>query len=185
MNKKLLLIFLIIFIFSGEIFGQTTTLDNSEDNIKEVLEEIGFTAIIDNRNYIDFTLKDIYGNESSLRNMEGKIIMLNFWATWCPPCRKEMPSMEILHKKMEGRNFEMVTVNIGEKTEVAKEFMEKNNYTFKAFTDLDGAVAGKYQIRFIPTTYVIDTKGKIAGIFTSAREWDSDDVIEAFTKITE
>jgi len=154
------------------------------DSFRENLKTLGFQTIAENINYFDFKLLDLNGNELVLNNHQGKVIFLNFWATWCPPCRNEMPSMESLNKKMEGSNFVMIAVNIQEKNSIVKEFIKKNKYTFPVIIDETGEVSAKYQIRSIPTTFIIDTKGKIAGVFTGSRDWNSNDVVNIFKELS-
>ena len=176
MLKKLsFIVFAFLFIF---------TLQIPCDSFRENLKYLDFEIITENINYFDFKLLDLNGNEVNLSDYQGKVIMLNFWATWCPPCRREMPSMEALYKKMEGSNFVMIAVNIQEKSSVVKEFIQKNKYTFPVILDENGEASNKYQIRAIPTTYIIDTKGKVAGVFTGARDWDSKNVVNIFKELS-
>ena len=176
MFKKLsLIIFSLLLIFTMQI---------PCDSFRESLKALDFQIITENINYFDFKLLDLNGNEVRLSDYQGKVIMLNFWATWCPPCRNEMPSMESLHKKMNGTNFVMIAVNIQEKSSVVKEFIQKNKYTFPVILDENGEASDKYQIRAIPTTYIIDTKGKIAGVFSGSRDWDSKDVVKIFIELS-
>ena len=176
MLKKLsIIIFTLLFVFTIQI---------PCDAFRDSLEKLGFQIVTENINYFDFNLFDLEGYEINLSNYQGKVIMLNFWATWCPPCRAEMPSMESLHKKMEDKNFVILAVNIQEKSSAVKEFIQKNRYTFPVIIDEKGEAANKYQIRAIPTTYIIDTKGKIAGVFTGSRAWDSNDVVKIFNELS-
>ncbi|MCL2704829.1 MAG: TlpA family protein disulfide reductase [Spirochaetaceae bacterium] len=176
MLKKLsIMIFSLLFVFIIQI---------QCDPFRENLKNLDFQIITDDINYFDFKLLDLNGNEVSLSNYQGKVIMLNFWATWCPPCRNEMPSMESLHKKMENSNFVMLAVNIQEKSSTVKEFIQKNKYSFPIILDEKGAAAEKYQIRAIPTTYIIDPKGKIAGVFSGSRNWNSNDVVKIFKELS-
>ena len=173
LKKLLIMTFSLLFVFIIQI---------SADSFRESLEKLGFQIITED--ITDFTLSDLDNKKISLSSYQGKVIMLNFWATWCPPCRVEMPSMEILHKKMENRNFVMIAVNIRENSSLVKDFIQRNNYTFPILLDETGETAAKYKIRAIPTTYIIDTKGKLAGVFTGAREWDTDDVVRIFTELS-
>ena len=167
-KKQLIIIFHLLFLF---------TLQIQCDSFKENLQKLDFQIITESINYFDFKLSDLDGNEVSLSNYQGKVIMLNFWATWCPPCRNEMPSMESLYKKMEDNNFIILAINIQENISAVKDFIQKNKYTFPVILDETGTTSVKYQIRSIPTTYIIDTKGKIAGVYTGSRDWNSSDVV--------
>ncbi len=174
LKRLLIMVFPLLFLFAAQV---------PCDSFRDSLEKLDFQIITENTNYIDFNLLDLSGNQASLSNYQGKVIMLNFWATWCPPCRNEMPSMESLYKKMKDKNFVIVAVNIQENSSTVKSFIQKNRYSFPVIIDEKGEVAAKYQIRVIPTTYIIDTKGKIAGVFTGSRDWDSDDVVKIFREL--
>ncbi|MDX9800962.1 MAG: TlpA disulfide reductase family protein [Spirochaetia bacterium] len=175
MRKNIFLITFILLILHVNL---------SADSFKDSLREIDMQIIEEDVNYFDFSLKDIYGKQVNLKDYHGKVIMLNFWATWCPPCRKEMPTMEVLYNKMKGRNFEMLAVNVQEDAETVKNFIVKNKYTFPVLVDPKAEAAARYQARSIPTTYIIDTKGKLAGGFIGAKEWDTKDVIRVLTELT-
>lgn len=175
MKKNIFLTAFILFILYGNLYA---------DSFKESLRDMDMQIIEGDVNYFDFSLKDINGKQVNLKDYQGKVIMLNFWATWCPPCRKEMPSMEVLYNKLKGRNFEMLAVNVQEDANTVKDFIIKNKYTFPVLVDPKAEAAVKYQARSIPTTYIIDTKGKLAGGFIGAKEWDTDNVIRILTELT-
>lgn len=110
---------------------------------------------------IDFKLKDLNGQEVSLSDLKGKKVFLNFWATWCPPCKEEMPEIENLYQGTKDSDLVIVAVEIGEPLNTVKPFIETNKYNFKILLDLDQSVATKYNITSIPTSYFIDTEGYI------------------------
>lgn len=110
---------------------------------------------------IDFKLKDLNGNELSLSDLKGKKVFLNFWATWCPPCKAEMPEMEKLYQETKDSDLVIVAVEIGEPLDTVKSFIDSNKYNFKVLLDPDQTVATKYNITSIPTSYFIDTDGNI------------------------
>ncbi len=123
----------------------------------------------------DFTLVDQYGKEHTLSDYKGKVVFLNFWATWCPPCKKEMPDIEALYQET-GMNQENIIVlgvanpassEYPNNSDVSKEeviaFLEENNYTFPVVFDETGEVLANYYISAFPTTFFIDTDGNIYG----------------------
>ena len=120
---------------------------------------------------IPFTLKDQYGKTHTLADYKGKIVFLNFWATWCPPCRAEMPDIQKLYERSprEGKDA-VIVLGVaapklgGEKDEAGiKEFMDKNGYAYPVLMDRKGKLFEAYGIRAIPTTYLIDRNGNIIG----------------------
>ncbi len=120
---------------------------------------------------VDFTLYNLKGQSHALSDYRGKIIFLNFWATWCGPCRAEMPSMQKLYESWDSDKFVMLAVNVGESQGAVSKFVEKNGYTFPVLLDQDGKVSKKYLIRGIPTTFIIDEKGRVAAKIVGSREW--------------
>ncbi|MCX5749767.1 MAG: TlpA disulfide reductase family protein [Candidatus Saganbacteria bacterium] len=126
----------------------------------------------------DFKLKDVSGHYKKLSDFKGKIVLLNFFATWCPPCRAEMSSMERLNNALSKKDFKMIAVSIDRTdTGTVKAFIEKGGYSFLVLHDKDNAVSDIYGIYSIPTTFIIDKKGKIAQKIIGGREWDLPEVI--------
>jgi thiol-disulfide isomerase/thioredoxin len=130
-----------------------------------------------------FTLKDINGKEVKLMDYRGKIVFLNFWATWCPPCRDEMPSMEKLYTKFKDKNFIMLAVDYQESSKVVKEFSEKLSLTYPILLDSDGTVGSKYMAFAIPVTYLIDQQGYLIGKAVGPRDWASHESFELFNHL--
>jgi thiol-disulfide isomerase/thioredoxin len=128
----------------------------------------------------DFNLALLGGGNVSLSSFRGKVVILNFWATWCPPCRTEMPSMETLYQHYKDQGLEMLAVNIRENRNIVQRFIRSNNYTFPILMDVDGRVAGIYGIEAIPTTFIIDREGKIIGRLVGSIYWDTPQVFAAF-----
>lgn len=120
-----------------------------------------------------FTLKDLDGNEVRLDDLKGKIVAINFWATWCPPCREEMPSMERLYRKFKDKDFIMLAIDLREDGRKVKAFKEEIGLSFPILLDSDGAVGWDYRITSIPTTYLVDREGYLIGSALGAREWSS------------
>ncbi|GFP77418.1 TlpA family protein disulfide reductase [Clostridium fungisolvens] len=110
---------------------------------------------------IDFKLKTLDGKEISLSDFKGKRVFLNFWATWCPPCRQEMPELEKLYQESNDSDLVILTINLGEDNKTVRSFMDKNKYNFNVALDLDQSVAIKYNIVSIPTSILIDSEGNL------------------------
>jgi cytochrome c biogenesis protein CcmG, thiol:disulfide interchange protein DsbE len=119
-----------------------------------------------------FELPDLEGNMVSLSSYKGKVIFLNFWATWCKPCEEEMPSMEYLYKKLQGENFEMVAVSIDSKGPGAvQEFVEKYGISFPVLHDRKGKIKELYKTTGVPETFIIDQNGVVAEKVWGPRDW--------------
>jgi peroxiredoxin len=119
----------------------------------------------------NFILKDLSGNEVSLEDYRGKVILINFWATWCLPCRIEMPSMEKLYAKFNNDGFTILAIDMLEDADGVRAFKEEYKLNFPILLDSDGSVAQFYGVMSIPTTYIVDREGYIIGGAIGARDW--------------
>ena len=112
----------------------------------------------------DFNLKDQYGVTHSLENYKGKVIFLNFWATWCPPCKKEMPDVESIYKEYGENKKDVIILGVNsEKENEVKKFLKDKGYTFPTVIDENSEVMRKYFIQAFPTSFVIDKEGNVYG----------------------
>ncbi|HBG7783015.1 TPA: redoxin family protein [Clostridioides difficile] len=126
---------------------------------------------------IDFTLTDQYGKTHKLSDYEGKVVFLNFWATWCPPCKEEMPYIEQLYKDYNKNNDDVVILgvaspNLGREgsREHVVNFLKDQSYTFPVVLDEDGALAYQYGINAFPTTFIIDKEGYVTKYIPGAMD---------------
>lgn len=124
----------------------------------------------------DFMLKDLNGKTHTLSDYRGKFVFLNFWTTWCPPCKKEMPSMQKVFEEADEKKFVMLAVNVKESKKVVRAFAKKNGYTFPILLDSDYKVGGEYRTQAIPLTFLIDKEGRVVGKICGAREWKWEDL---------
>jgi peroxiredoxin len=108
-----------------------------------------------------FTLNDLEGRPASLSDYQGKVVLLNFWATWCEPCKKEMPEMQSAYEKYKDQGFVILAVNFGEKTEEAGKFSKEMGLTFPVLIDRKVAVASRYNIVSLPVSFYMDPEGFI------------------------
>ncbi len=112
----------------------------------------------------DFTLVDLEGNQVSLSDFRGKTVFVNFWATWCPPCRAEMPEIEAVYQEYKDRGVVVIGVDILEPEDVVRQFVEQGGYSWTFVLDTSGEVAGNYEIAAIPTSLFIDREGIIQAV---------------------
>lgn len=122
----------------------------------------------------DLSLSDLNGEIVSLSQYQGQVVMVNFWATWCPPCREEMPSMQNLHNKLKERGLVILAINVDEggKDGVVK-FIDKYKYSFPVLLDSKREAQSSYGVFAYPETYLIDRNGVVVEKVIGAREWDS------------
>lgn len=133
----------------------------------------------------DFTLKDLDGNQVSLRDFRGKVIFLNFWATWCPPCRLEMPTMERLHEEFGDQGLVILAINYRERPEEIKAFFQEHHLTFSALLDEKVEVFELYKAWSLPTTYLINRNGEIVGKVIGYRDWHRKEARALFHQLME
>jgi peroxiredoxin len=127
----------------------------------------------------DFSASLLNGTRVRLNSFTGKAVFLNFWATWCPPCREEMPSMEALYQRFLDRDIEFLAVDIQEDRNTVSAFMRKFELTFPALLDGTGRISNQYGIRSIPTTFIIDRDGNIIASVIGGRDWNTPEVVAA------
>lgn len=117
-------------------------------------------------------LDGVDGSPLRLRDLRGSIVLLNFWATWCEPCRQEMPALERLHRLYRSRALRVVAVNFKESREEVRAFMTEHLLTFPALLDPEGAGARLFKVRGLPVTLLVGKDGNVLWKVIGAREWD-------------
>lgn len=110
----------------------------------------------------DFETTDLQGNVKKLSHFKGKVVMIYFWADWCPACKKEFPETQAYYQKLQSENFELLAVNVAQPREASEEFQRKYKATFPMLLDTDGKISKQYGVEELPTNYFIDPEGKVA-----------------------
>lgn len=123
---------------------------------------------------------NVEGQQVSLSKYKGKVVLLNFWATWCPPCIEEMPSMQRLREQLDGKPFEIVAVNVGEDSTAVSSFLMElgADLTFPILLDEEGKSFGELGLRALPTTILFDQNGEVMEKVLGARDWDSAESVQ-------
>ncbi|MCE5256204.1 MAG: TlpA family protein disulfide reductase [Spirochaetaceae bacterium] len=131
-------------------------------------EKLGFYVFDPPLMMKDFLVLSVNGSSKTRASAKGNIVLLNFWATWCPPCREEMPGIETLSKLMKGKKFEIMAVNLGDSAADVKAFLQEFKYTFPIYLDTQNKLSASFASQGIPSTYVLDKQGRfIAGVVGS------------------
>jgi len=170
---------LVILIFSTLSFS-------SEMGREELFLKIGIQPIEGGSKAPNFYLEDLKGKKLELKNFKGKVVFLNFWATWCGPCKEEMPSIEILYQQFKEKNFVFLTISVDyEGKKPVKEFIEKQRYTFPVLLDPKCEILDLYGVKGIPTTIIIDKNGKMVGKAIGPRNWKSPEIFSLLTLFME
>ena len=126
----------------------------------------------------DFELIDTDGNTHRLSDYRGKTVIINFWTTWCPPCREEIPSMNRAYEVLADENVEILAINMGEDEDTIFIFTADYPADFPLLLDREGAVIAEWPVKGLPTTYVVAPDGSIAYRAIGGREWDDPAFLE-------
>jgi len=142
------------------------------------LAEESLTELTDKPLAKAFELMDMDGNKVKLSDFLGKPVIINFWATWCPPCRAELPSMNRAWTKVKDKGVAMLAINVGEDEETIFSFMADYPIEFKVLLDQTGDIVSQWPIKGLPTTFVLDPQGRLFYRAIGGREWDSEELIK-------
>jgi peroxiredoxin len=125
-----------------------------------------------------FTLNDLEGKPISIKDYKGKVVFINFWATWCPPCKEEIPSLNKLHKKYSGKDFAVIGISTDDSKKAIVKFLKKHKVDFVIPHDKDGKIMREYKVFSLPTSFLIDKQGKIIEKFLGPHDWIEKDFLK-------
>jgi thiol-disulfide isomerase/thioredoxin len=165
MNKKIILSPLIglFLLFSG---------------VNQPLAEPKLTPLSPSQKAIDFNLPDLEGRIHQLSDYQGQVVLVNFWATWCPPCRKEMPSLMRLDRELKEQGFTILAIDVGEERETIQSFLKQYSLNFPILMDPTTQWAKKWSVRGLPTTFLLDNNANILYQAQGGLEWDSPSIVK-------
>lgn len=129
-----------------------------------------------------FTLTDLHGKNWRLEDLQGKVVFLNFWASWCQPCLQEMPSMVTLDQRMPEGSFQMLTILYNDRPEIAQNLVRKMGLTFPVLVDTNSVTARQYGLTGVPETYIIDPQGVLREKFIGPVNWNSPEALNLLAK---
>lgn len=121
--------------------------------------------------------QDLAGKSRTLADYRGKVVLLNFWASWCPPCLREMPSMERLRQKMAGRPLAIVALDSAETRADVHAFLAKTQVGFPILLDPEGVNTQRWKVFALPTSFLLDASGRIRYVLTGPTEWDEGEAL--------
>ena len=175
--KNNIMLFLVLALLSGRPAAQ--------DNVPEPGYQL--TPLAQPVAAPDFMLKDMDGKPHALHDYRGNWVLVNFWATWCPPCRKEMPSLEKLYQTFHDRPFRVLAVNQWEDADLVFSYLGELNVvpSFPILFDPESRVSESYGVRGLPTSFLIDPRGRIAYRAVGGREFDHPQVVRLIRELLE
>ena len=175
MRKTLMFILAGLIVIAASAAATTVT--------EEEFRKMGLQPAKQRLESVDFELQDLSEETRSLSDFRGKVVFLNFWATWCGPCRFEMPSMERLYQRFKDAGLEIVAVNLQEDRSSVQRFVDEYDLSFTVLLDTTGRVGATYGARSIPTTYIVDREGFVLAGTIGTREWDTEDYFRFFERL--
>ncbi|MBI3781753.1 MAG: TlpA family protein disulfide reductase [candidate division NC10 bacterium] len=167
-----LLRLLLVFAVGGPLL----TRPPSAEGVAEEGARLPILTLSEPADAPDFTLDGPSGSRVRLRDFRGRVVFLNFWATWCIPCRTEMPAMERLYQDLHHKGLVVLAVNFQDDAEAVRSFREEFRLTIPMALDRKGTAASAYRVRGLPASFVLDRKGRIVSRSLGAGAWDSQDV---------
>lgn len=172
-KDRLLGLLIVIALTLLVLRNQKPGLENSQPEINEFKSQEGYLAP-------RFTLRNLKGNLEGLDDYLGKVIIVNFWATWCTPCVKEMPSFENLYRRFRSKGLTILAVSLDKSSSSkVQEFADKYKLSFPVLLDTDGVAEKLYPSFTIPFTYVVDKQGRVVARVDGGKNWESLETFEA------
>src|SRR6056297_1615374 len=181
--KHLLLVLFFLLI----TFALSAQEDIDLNKAEELFYNAGFGVLKETTPAPDFTIETLQGDRVSLSDYRGEVVLLNLWATWCPPCREEMPSMQSIYDQLKDRGFTILAVAAPnpprETFEKIENYISEYEYTFPVLIDSEYKVNGTYGTGSIPTSWVVDTEGNLVARLVGATDWESESIMSAFEEL--
>ncbi len=162
---------IVLFVVVLPASAQSREAAPSAASLAPLIEKAGLQAVRPGVKMIDFNLETPAGSTVKLSSYAGKVVLLNFWATWCPPCRNEIPSIEALYAKFKDKGFVVLGVDLQEDPAAVSDFVKRYGITYPVVLDQTGQVGSEYGARGIPLSFLIDRKGRITSGAIGGREW--------------
>ena len=173
----------LVFLLAAFVLGATPLRGGAASVDFKAIPKL--TEVKERMDAPDFTLLGADGKKVSLKDFRGKVVFLNFWATWCESCRDEMPSMERLYKDYRGKGLEIVAVNVKEKRQDALAFAKELKLTYPVLLDPEGEAGLLYGAFGLPATYLIDRKGVVLARMLGPADWNSSAARKLFSALLE
>lgn len=143
-------------------------------SVNEALKELNLTRPSRPKLAEDFAVPVTQGKNFRLSEHRGKLVLINFWATWCPPCREEMPAMERLYRQFKEKGFVLIALSMDADPALVTPFVKQGGFTFSIGLDPKMNVANAYGVRGLPSSFLVDRQGNLAALAIGPRAWDNE-----------
>lgn len=167
----------------GAAFG-AERLSDAATRLSEAMARLKVSPLVASE-LPGFTLRTLDGEPVRSADFTGKVVVLNFWATWCGPCKEEMPALDRLRRRFAGRDVLLLTVTTDHQRDGIQAFMQRLGLGLPVLLDEDKDVSDRFMVRGLPTTLLIGKDGKVAGRAVGPREWDSPEAVALVQALTE
>lgn len=178
---------LLMLVFLATVFTLSAQEEMNLNKAEQLFYDSGFGVLKENTEAPDFNVRSLEGKSVSLSDYRGKVVLINLWATWCPPCREEMPSMQSLYDDLKDRGFTILAAAAPnpprETREKIEDFIKDGNYSFPVLIDSEYEVNEIYGTGSIPTSWVVDSEGTLVARLVGATDWTSESVVSAFEEL--
>lgn len=180
--KNFLLVSIILLMNGCNLKNKT---DKDQLWLAEFIKKNIITEIQSDEHLESFSMMDSTGQKFDSKQVKGKVVLLNFFATWCPPCIAELPDFEKYHKSFDSQKFQFVAVNAKEAVGRVAAFMKRNKFSFPALIDSKGELLSKYNVISLPASMIFDKQGKLRYTIRGVRDWASEDFNRFFKILME
>ena len=157
--------------------------NNRQDNNAQASDNNQVQPSAENTTVPSFVLKDLKGNDEQLQSFKDKLILVNFWASWCGPCNEEAPSMEEMYQKLHSEGLIIVGISIDHHVGQVEKFVKQYSVTFPVLLDTDESVASSYGITGVPETFILNSHYKLIRHVIGPLDWTSPDVISYLSSL--
>jgi len=153
-------------------------------NLEPLLTGMGLTPLKEPSTAPSLNLSSAEGAKIELTALRGQVVVVNFWATWCGPCKQEWPSMVALNKSLaESKDIVVLAVDVGEPLGTVKAFLDENSANFTVLLDTTGGTGNAWGVQGLPTTAVIDKQGRLVAAHTGGADWSRPEIVEGLKKL--
>lgn len=177
--KILLACLLILFLLASSCSRRAAIAPSAEE-----LEAAGFRPIPDSPSVPEIVITEGNGTAHVLSDYQGSVVLLTFWASWCPPCRAEIPSLNRLVHELKENEFVMLAINAGEKPEFVADFIDEYKVEYPVYFDENLEAVQTLGIESLPTSILLDRKGRGIAVITGAVEWDSNEILSLLERLS-